>query len=137
MRPSSWPKQELRHECQRKHAWCDIPLTFTHYFILFIVLFHQLYNYRFGNRSNRFFKGLTKSKYQIRNTLWWYQRLNMFFFYLDFLAFQIKKFVTFWLKRWKEKHKKLIFDLLKNSTVSSVFNNSWKMVSFCWTKNPS
>ena len=26
-------------------------------------------------------------------------------FYLDLLLFQIKKFITSWLKRWKEKHK--------------------------------
>ena len=29
------------------------------------------------------------------------------FFYLDFLLFLTKKFITSWLKRWKEKHKNI------------------------------
>ena len=29
------------------------------------------------------------------------------FFYFDFLLFQIKKFITSWLKIWNEKHKNI------------------------------
>ena len=63
-----------------RNLWL-IMVTYCIYTITYFWVYSSInYNYFFGNKSSRFFKGQTNSQYHICNALRWYQRLKYNFF---------------------------------------------------------